>query len=428
LFSREEGRLHPTERFEEWLEHGEAAGRRLWDAYVVAEGWNDLERAGAGAARFVGRTVSPVTARSEIVSILKSVPSTAWVLCAEVESLVRRQAADFLREGFDASPSRLVDLQSGEVLAGAASWDKVEAPVVRYLLSGPFFWLGVVEWGRSDEGWDRVRITESGRSWLQQVVDALLAPAEPLTLHEDRRVIATDRADLALLWRLESYLVLERRGPPSIYRMTRSSVARGLEAGGSLVELRKLLERAAAGPLPLSFSLALERWSARAGRFRLHPAVVLSAASERELSQILERPELAPLVKERLGPQAVSLVPARAAEAAEVLERMGQLPEVDAALRLMAGRRAYPALVDQHTLEALIFSLRLLKTIDPELTREFSQAERLLVRLEQALGPIATAGLRRKARTAAGRFRDAARRGRRLPRRSQVVEPTEQVV
>jgi hypothetical protein len=405
LFTREEGGLHPTERLHDWLQRGEAAERRLWECYVAAEHWNDLERAGSGGGRFAGRTVEPATARAQVLDLVRSLPAAEWLLFSDVSRLVRESAPDFLREGFEVATSRLVDLESGEVLGGTGSWERVEGSMVAYMLGGPLFWLGVVEWGQVDGEWDRFRITPTGRVWLEGGDYVLQSTSAPMKLTEERRIVVSERCDLQLLWELEPYLVLEKRGPPSHYVLNRSSFARGLESGGSTTELRRLLERAVGGPPPLGFTLALERWGAKAGRFRLRPMVVLTAEGEDELSAVLDRSEVSGMIRERLGPRSVGITAARAIDLADALERMGHLPDVDASLRFMAGRRAYPAMVDQQTLESLLFLLRLIKSLKPELVGEIPHADRLAQRLEQALGPIAAPRLTRRARSLGRKLR-----------------------
>jgi hypothetical protein len=409
LFSREEVGLQPTDLLEEWLGLGESAERQLWESYVNAEQWNDLERAGAGQGRFAGRTVDPVGVRASLLELVRSLPFDGWILVDALVELVRERAPDFLREGFEGAGSRLVDLESGEVLGGPDSWERLEGQLVRYVVGGPLYWLGAVEWGAQGECWDRLRLTARGRAWLFGDEVALRDQPEPLRLDEERKVIASERADLRVLWRLEPYLRLERRGPPAEYSLQRTSFAAGQSAGGSLAELRELLEQGASQALPLSFRLALERWGARAGRFRLRPAVLLQAEDPAELDPLLERSELKPLLRERLGPTAAVVAPARANELAEALQRLGQLPELDSALRLMAGRRAYGALVDAETLEALLFCIRLVRALDPKLVEEIPHANRLAQRLEEALGPISAPRLTRRAREVARKLRASLR-------------------
>jgi hypothetical protein len=405
LFTRQEGGLQPTEHFEEWLGLGEAAEHQLWETYVNAEQWNDLERAGTGQGRFAGRTAEPVAARAALIGVVRTLSPDAWISAEDLIGFVRERVPDFLREGFDGATSRLVDLESGEVLGGPGSWERLEGQVVRYVLSGPLYWLGVVEWGAGGERWDRLRLTERGRAWLLGEEQALRDAPEPLCLDEDRNIQTTERSDLRLLWRLEPYLRLERRGPPSLYTLQRASFAAGLGGGGSLIELRELLEQGASQPLPLAIRLALERWGARAGRFRLRPAVLLLAEDANELAAVVERPELKPLLRERLGPTAALVAPARAGELAEALQHLGHLPELDSALRLMAGRRAYGALIDAETLEALLFCIRLIRALQPSLIDEIPHATHLTQRLEDALGPIAAPRLTRRARQIARQLR-----------------------
>ena len=405
LLRRDEAGLDLTDEFDDWLALGGGAAHRLWTTYVASERWNDLERAGSGAERFAGRTRAHREARAALLKVLRSLPIGVWLLLSDVERAIRDQAPDFLREGFDAATARLLDLQSGEVLAGAESWERVERPLVEYVLAGPLYWLGVVQWGRGPDTWDRIRLTDAGAAWLAESDPALAEPSNPIELTADLGLIAPADCDLTLLWRLEPYFDLARRGPPSLYALTRTSFARGLDAGGSTRALRDLLERAAAGPVPVAFRAALARWDARAGRFKVRPIVALLAEDEAELTDALRQLEGSGLVGERLGPRAAAVSAARAADLAAALERLGHLPDVDAALRLMAGRRAYAALVDQDTLEALLFSIRFARAIDRTLADEIPHAERLLRRLEQALGPISAARIARRARAAARRLR-----------------------
>ncbi|MCC7104807.1 MAG: helicase-associated domain-containing protein [Chloroflexi bacterium] len=423
IFTREDGALDHTEELPGWLGDGDSGHRRLWETYVRAAQWNDLERAGSGKERYAGRVNESLAARAQVLDVLQRLPGVAWLEPEEVVRAVREQAPDFLREGFDVSTSRLLDLLTGEVLAGSSSWDKLEGEVVRYLLSGPLYWLGVVEWGATGEAPDRLRVSELVVGLLVGAeAAAVVSPCEPLELRDDRRIVASTQAELAILWQLEPYLVLEDRGPPSVYHLSRLSLARGLEAGGSVQDLHRLLERGAGGALPEAFSGALDRWSTRVGRLRIRPAVLLTSETAEELDVLLERADLATILKHRIGPRAVSVPAGRAQELADLLERHGHLPELDASLRLMAGRRAYAGLVDQRVLETLLYALRAMRTIDPTLLDGLVEVEALSRRLETALGPIAASLIRKRAAAAGRRAKRQLPRGR-VGRRKPGAEP-----
>jgi hypothetical protein len=270
------------------------------------------------------------------------------------------------------------------------------------VLAGPLYWLGVMEWGGDGERWDRVCLSDRGRAWL---FDATPTPdpvsPRPCEHLPPRGLRAAPECDLGLLWQLEPYLELAQRGPPSEYQLTRASFARGLEAGGSASALRDLLEHAFAASLPQAMALAIDHWSSRGGRFQIRPAVLLTAADESELSAVLEHADIAGFVQERLGPRSAAIEPARAVELADALERSGSLAEVDAALQLMAGRRAYSALVDQHTLETLFVALQVIRSLKIDLGKGLPHADRLIRRLELALGDVQAPRLTRQARSLA---------------------------
>ena len=94
----------------------------------------------------------------------------------------------------------------------------------------------------------------------------------------------------------------------------------------------------------------------------------------------------------------------------------------------MAGRRAYSALVDQNTLETLLFCLRLARALKPSLIAELPNAEALSHRLEQALGPIAAPRISRRARAAARRLRKELRQESSRPPGELIARRSERVL
>jgi hypothetical protein len=71
-----------------------------------------------------------------------------------------------------------------------------------------------------------------------------------------------------------------------------------------------------------------------------------------------------------------------ALEVASALRAAGHLPRVDAALWLMAGRRAYAGLVDEQVLEFLLVSLLAFERARPDQLAELEGAPSLIERLE----------------------------------------------
>jgi hypothetical protein len=313
---------------------------------------------------------------------------------------MQRAQPAFLREQLDARSAALRDPATDEpLLEQPSAWSRVERPLLRAILLGPLYWSGVV--ASSPDG-QRFAVTRAGAGLLRSETAELLArPPEPCTWIAEA-LLASPRADLGALLRAERYLVLRERGRPSVYGLERERVAEALAAGGSLAECRGLLERLTQGPLPAQVSADLESWGERFGALSLRPAVLLEARGQSELEACLELRPVRGLVKRRLGPTAAEVAASEALDLAGALREAGHLPRVDAALWLMAGRRAYAGLVDEQVLEFLLISLLAFERARPEQLAELEGAPSLIERLEGLFPGERLASLQEAARRLAG--------------------------
>jgi hypothetical protein len=163
----------------------------------------------------------------------------------------------------------------------------------------------------------------------------------------------------------------------------------------------------------------LETWGERFGALSLRPAVVLEARVEPDLDAAVEIRAVRALVKRRLGPTTGEVAASDALEVASALRAAGHLPRVDAALWLMAGRRAYAGLVDEQVLEFLLVSLLAFQAARPEQLAELEGAPSLIERLEGLFPGERLAGLREAAGRLAGQLDEAPPRRRANIRRAK---------
>jgi hypothetical protein len=402
LFSRRaDGGLALASPLPDLLSDPPALRERLWRAYMRDREWSELARASVPLGPTLAEQVDASSLRAAILNQLARLPEGAWITLDDIVDWMRRAAPIFLREQLDVRSAALTDPTSGEPLLDQPSaWSRIEAPLVRYTLLGPLYWLGVV--ATSPTG-DRVALTRAGSGLLRtQTAEILARPSEPCVWQADGRLLAPPRADLGALLQAERYLVLEERGRPSRYRLERERVAVALAVGGSVDECRELLERLCEAHLPAQVGADLDTWGERFGALALRPAVLLDARSEADLEAVATLRGVRTLIKRRLGPSAAEVAASDALEVASALRSAGHLPRVDAALWLMAGRRAYAGLVDEQVLEFLLVSLLAFQRARPEQLAELEGAPSLIERLEGLFPGERLAALRTAADRLAG--------------------------
>ncbi len=356
-----------------------ALAERLRRAYLHDRAISELASIGVEHAELLAQ---PTLVRAAVLEAVDQLPEGAWLTLDDFSSWLARTRSDFLREQLDAR---------GLVLLESRPWSALEHRLLRYVVLGPLYWLGVI--AASADGQLIARRGQAARG----------AGPEPCVWDTAPELIAPARAELGTLLAAERYLVLEQRGRSSRYRLVQQHVAAALGSGGSIEECRKLLVRLTRAPLPDAIEERLRTWRDRFGALVVRPAVLLEASTEQELDAALTEPSVQPFIQRRPSPTTAEVAAADALALAAALRASGHLPRVDAALRVGADpRRGYSGLVDEQVLEFLLVSLLAFQRVRPERLAELEGALSLLARLEHQFPAERLAELRRAASRLAG--------------------------
>lgn len=376
-----------------------AVQRTLLDIYLRDPGWSDLEASGRVGRPLGARRVDEVAARQLLVDCLERVARGGWVDEGSLLEWLRETNPDILREDYSSPAWTMVDRRTGAELFGEASWPLVEGEWVRYLLRGPFYWLGVVEWGASLPGkadslrWVGVEEMDGAASAAGGDEVGLRAALDEASV----KLEANHHGDLAMLLRLEPYLELTKRGDAfSNYRMTRKSVLRGLETGGSWEELRGLLNAVEVDGDRMAVVERVGEWAARFGRYSVEDEVLVRASDQAGADLLLGLPGVAECLATRLNSSTFLVRRARWRDLVERLRASDYPPRQSPSLRSSGA----PADLDRETLEACLFAVKLVTASRPDL--ETAALLRAVHRLERVLGPEIVAAVARRVEAALG--------------------------
>ncbi len=401
-----EGPAAPTSLLLDLFEDRGRLLQRLWRAFEQDREWSELVRASIPQADDLAQQVDPPSLREAVFRALAKLPAGTWFSLGGLLAWLERAIPTFLREQLDTRSAALLDPNTGDLLLGEDSWQRVEAPLLRYLLLGPLYWLGAMG---TDASGERVAITGAGAAMLARSGAPPPRPVEPCTWEGSGHFLAPARAELGTLLRVERYLTLETRGQPSRYLLQRDRVAAALASGGSVEECRQLLERLTRGSLPDPVRGHLDEWQMRFGAIAVRPTVLVEARTPEDFAAIEALPGVKALLRRNLSPTVAEIPASHAADLAQALRAAGHLPRVDAALRLMAGRKAYMAFVDERVLEFLLVSLLAFQRAQPEHLARLEGSLSLLDRLEGLFPRERLARLREAASLLAGELRAPAR-------------------
>ncbi len=211
-------------------------------------------------------------------------------------------------------------------------WYMVEGGFIRALVSGPLYWLGVVEL-------DRVIVPNAFH--LVPALPALFSP-NPIVQPEQTpaRLVVQPNFELIVLDPvLESLLVsldhfAERVSLEHIaqYRISRNSVTRGIQRGLHADDIQSVLEQASQGDVPQNVSYSLKEWERQARRVELWPQTTLFEVDDPAfLDTFLDDPRTRDLFQRRLSPTLAEVTPQQLQQLQEILWQQNYVPAVSSA-------------------------------------------------------------------------------------------------
>ena len=154
----------------------------------------------------------------------------AWYTIDDLVSGVKRTNPDFQRPDGSYTGWYLREVETGAYLSGFDSWDAVEGRLIRFMLTGPLFWLAAVALGAGTDGVPTAFcLTRPGAAWLAGTMPSDLPRPARLSVSEQFVVSAPLLLPLLDRFRLLRFTepVSEKTEPgqPTTHRITRGGLA-----------------------------------------------------------------------------------------------------------------------------------------------------------------------------------------------------------
>jgi hypothetical protein len=286
--------------------------------------WNELRRLPSLQPDDTGTWRNdPTLARAALSRHLEAVPAGEWVSVDDFINAVKTTDPDFQRPGGDYETWYIRDTASGAYLTGFESWDRVEGALLRALLTGPAWWLGLVELGDGAEETPQVfrTTTEAG------LAPTTGTPPAPV-IHGDLTVTmpAARRFERFQLARVAD---LERVDDPYLYRLTPNSLSRARQQRIDAEKVSSFLDGLSDKPLPKAVQSSLERWNERGTEVWIERTVLLLVTDEALMEQIVGSPQTNRYVGRVVGPTTAVVAEKDWLKLLEALAELGVMAELE---------------------------------------------------------------------------------------------------
>jgi hypothetical protein len=264
------------------------------------------------------------------MQLLSVLPPGKWWCLSAFTADIQRQHPDFQRPAGDYDSWYLRDTTTGEFLRGFQHWDAVDGALIRYLITGPLHWLGMMDLAApgEDQAVTAFRFSKWGLAFLAgSETPSLAAENAPVHLRSDGRLSVPVLTPRAVRYQLARFCLWEDENPHEYrYRLTPSSLAKARESGLRVSHLVSLLSRHTE-VIPPNILTALNRWDEGGTQARIQDVTILKLGSP-QILEALRASRAARFLGEPLGPVTIIVKPGAGKKVLGVLVEMGYLGEV----------------------------------------------------------------------------------------------------
>jgi hypothetical protein len=265
-------------------------------------------------------TNQPLGTRAFLLRLLEALPKSKWWSLPAFIQAVKELYPDFQRPAGDYDSWFIKRKTNSEYLRGFATWNEVDGALIHYLITGPMFWLELVELAtpEGNESISAFRINEK---------QGISSENGRLAVSSNGRITVP-----RLVPRVARYLIArfcewdEARPDEYHYHVTIGSLKKAREQGLRVGQLLSLLAKNSASEIPPVFIKALKRWELNGTEARLQVQTILRV-SRPEVLEELRKSRAGRFLGETLGPVTAVIKPGAQSKVQAALTELGLLAE-----------------------------------------------------------------------------------------------------
>jgi hypothetical protein len=297
---------------------------KLWETWRHSEANSDLRS--VRTIQLEGNPeMDPRRVREAVIAYLSALDKKEWWSLESFISRVKELDPDLMRRGGDYDSWFVKEASSGEFLQGFQHWDRVEGALLRYLLTGPLHWLGLLDLGLPEENEPPLsfRVSASTSSLLQGLEPSLTPRnADEVQIRSKGEIRITANVPAKTRYQIARFCDWTAiKAEAYMYALTPGSLRRAESQGLRVAHLTSLLEKHT-GQIPPNILAALERWEKAGGQASISRKTVLRLGSPAILKALKKSPA-ARYILEQLGPTTVVVSDGSSEKIREALVELG---------------------------------------------------------------------------------------------------------
>lgn len=303
---------------------------KLWKTWLVSETHHDLIMVEGIQVEGVPE-LDPIPVRERLIAPLKDLDPKVWWSMESFISQIKERSPDFLRSSGEYDAMFIKDTESGEFLTGFSSWESVEGKLIRYMISGPLHWLGLIDLAGAEEGSPAMafRVGRLFQDFVGGRAPSLTpVKVDPIQIRSKGEIMVTMEVAHKVRYQIARFCEWgPYKADAYYYFITPSSLARAEKQGLKVAHLLSLLKNHTEA-IPPNILAALERWYKQGIQASISQKTIMRLGSPAVLKALKKSPAER-YILEQLGPTVVIIKEGSEEKIAHALVELGFFVGVD---------------------------------------------------------------------------------------------------
>jgi len=301
---------------------------KLVDAWFESDTFNELRQV-PGIVCEGKWNNQPLVTREFLLNLLEAIPENRWWSLPAFTRAIKENNPDFQRPVGDYDSWFIKRESDSTYLRGFDAWDEVDGALIRYIITGPLFWLGQVELATpaGNEVVSAFRVVSNRKHRTLDTRNSTFTEMGKLHVSSQGKIVVPRLLPRAARYQIARFCEWdEEKLDEYNYHVTTGTLKKAGEQGLKVSQLLSLLAKNAAAEIPPAFVKALKRWELNGTEARVEVQTILRV-NRPEVVQELRKSKAGRYLAETLGPVTVVIKPGAQSKVLAALAELGLLAE-----------------------------------------------------------------------------------------------------
>ena len=273
----------------------------------------------------------PIKTRGVLLEIIAKLHQKKWYRIPDFIDWMHQKHPDFQRSGGEYNSWFIKDTSSNTYLNGFENWYHVEGKLLHYFLTGPLFWLGILDLAVIEEGEQPFAFRKS--KWANKLLEKKPVKYETheiseFILRKNGAILLPINTQRELHYQIARFCVWEETQRKHYrYRISLNALRRAKTQHISIGQIKILFKKNAKKPIPRNILAALDRWDKNQSQIHLEKLIFIQVDSPDILDQIEKSPAKRYL-SERINATIATTSPNNIHRLEDALMEMGYFAEI----------------------------------------------------------------------------------------------------